>query len=88
MLLNSSPRQRLNWRERLAAVLVVLGLALPFVPVPGDGVARMNIAHRSETALKSAQFTTQAPLSVCMVLAYSLDYENPETGGYTHIACN
>lgn len=88
MLLKASSRQRLNWRERLTAILVVLGLALPFVPVPGDGVARMNIAHRSETALKPAKVTTQAPLSACKVLAYSLDYENLETGGYTHIACN
>ncbi len=88
MLLKASSRRRLNWRERITAILVVLGLALPFVPVPGDGLARMNIAHRSDTALKPAEFTTQAPLSVCMVLAYSLDYENPETGGYTHIACN
>jgi hypothetical protein len=79
--------ERLTWRERAVATLVVAGLVLPFLPVPGDGLAHMKVHYRSDGAAAPAKFATKAPLSVCEVLAYSLEYENPEAGTYTHIDC-
>ena len=78
---------RLSWRETLLATVIVGSLALPFVPVPGDGMAHMKAVRRDETRSEPVKIATQAPKSVCEVLAFSLSYENPETGAYTHVAC-
>lgn len=78
-------REPLNWRERLLATAIVVSLALPFIPVPGDGMAHMRAVRRDEAT--TVKVTTQAPRSVCEVLAFSLAYENPETGAYTRVAC-
>jgi hypothetical protein len=80
-------RESLNWRERLVATMIVIGLALPFVPVPGDGMAHMKAVRREEAGMHPVKVDTQAPKSVCKVLAFSLAYENPETGAYTRVAC-
>lgn len=80
-------KDRLSWRERLLATLVVGSLALPFVPVPGDGMAHMKAVRRDESAAAPVKVSTQVPKSVCEVLAFSLAYENPETGAYTRVAC-
>jgi hypothetical protein len=80
-------REPLNWRERLLATTIVASLALPFIPVPGDGMAHMMAVRREEATTQPVKVTTQAPRSVCAVLAFSLAYENPETGAYTRVAC-
>ena len=43
--------------------------------------------RRDEVRSEPVKIATQAPKSVCEVLAFSLSYENPETGAYTHVAC-
>ena len=77
----------LTWRERFLATAILASLALPFIPVPGDGMARMKAVCREEAGTHPVKVTTQAPKSVCEVLAFSLAYENPETGAYTRVAC-
>ena len=79
--------ERLSWRERLLATGIVASLALPFIPVPGDGMAHMKAVRRDEAGTHPVKVSTQAPKSVCEVLAFSLAYENPETGAYTRVAC-
>ncbi|HXA72089.1 MAG TPA: hypothetical protein VNW24_16655 [Stellaceae bacterium] len=71
----------------MVATTIVAGLALPFIPVPGDGMAHMKAVRREEATTEPVKVTTQAPRSVCAVLAFSLAYENPETGAYTRVAC-
>jgi hypothetical protein len=80
-------KERLNWRERLLATVIVGSLALPFVPVPGDGMARMKAVRFDEGTSQPVKVSAQAPKSVCEVMAFSLAYENPETGAYTRVAC-
>ncbi len=87
MIRIQASREPLTWRERLLATTIVVSLALPFIPVPGDGMAHMKAVRRDEAATQPVKVTTQAPRSVCEVLAFSLAYENPETGAYTRIAC-
>jgi hypothetical protein len=87
MIRTRPSREPLNWRERLLATAVVMGLALPFIPVPGDGMAHMKAVRRDEATTQPVKVATQAPRSVCAVLAFSLAYENPETGAYTRVAC-
>jgi len=76
----------LSWRERLLATCIVASLALPFIPVPGDGVAQMK-AVRHDTEVAKVKVSTEAPRSVCEVLAFSLAYEDPATGAYQRVAC-
>jgi len=72
--------------ERLVATCIVASLALPFIPVPGDGVAQMK-AVRHDTEVAKVKVLTEAPRSVCEVLAFSLAYEDPATGAYQRVAC-
>jgi hypothetical protein len=87
MIRTEGSKTRLNWRERLLATVIVGSFALPFVPVPGDGMAHMKAVRRDESTTAPVKISTQAPRSVCEVLAFSLAYENPETGAYTRVAC-
>jgi hypothetical protein len=87
MIRTRASRDPFNWRERVTATMIVVGLALPFIPVPGDGMARMKAVRLDEATTHPVKVTTQAPRSVCEVLAFSLAYENPETGAYTRVAC-
>ena len=87
MIRTGLSREPLSWRERLLATMIVASLALPFIPVPGDGMAHMKAVRRDETTTGPVKVATQAPRSVCEVLAFSLAYENPETGAYTRVAC-
>jgi hypothetical protein len=87
MIRTRPSREPLNWRERLLATAIVMGLALPFIPVPGDGMAHMKAVRRDEATTQPVKVATQAPRSVCAVLAFSLAYEDPETGAYTRVAC-
>ena len=87
IIIGGGSRDPLNWRERCLATLIVASLALPFIPVPGDGMGHMKTTRRDEATPTPVKSTTQAPMSVCEVLAFSLAYENPETGAYTRVAC-
>lgn len=87
MVAGHASHNRLSGREWLTATLILTGLALPFLRLPGDGMARMKVNFRNQTTSIPAKFTTQTPLSVCAMLAYSLDYEDPGSGQYTHIDC-
>lgn len=80
-------REPLNWKERLLATSIAVSLALPFIPVPGDGMAHMKAVRRDEATTAPVKVSTQAPKSVCALLAFSLAYEDPETGAYTRVNC-
>ena len=87
MIRTRPSREPLNWRERLLATMIVVSFALPFIPVPGDGMAHMKAVRRDEATTQPVKITAQTPRSVCEVLAFSLAYEDPETGAYTRVAC-
>jgi hypothetical protein len=74
-------------RDMLVAALLLLFLALPFLPIPGDGVARMRVHFRTSQMADPRAFTTETSRSVCTVMAAALSYEDPHTGEYTQVAC-
>jgi hypothetical protein len=74
-------------RDLVVAALLLLFLALPFLPIPGDGVARMRVHFRTGEMADPRAFTTETSRSVCTVMAAALSYEDPHTGEYTHVAC-
>jgi len=87
MISKLTGEERLDWRERSLVAFVTLSLALPFIPVPGDGTIGMKVARRADGAVAPVKAKIQAPMSVCQVLAFSLAYEDPATGAYTHVVC-
>jgi hypothetical protein len=74
-------------RDLAASLLVVMALALPFMPFPGDGAARMKVHFRAQASDKPQLLSTQTSRSVCRVMAAALSYDNPETGAFTRVKC-
>jgi hypothetical protein len=74
-------------RDVVVAALLLFMLALPFLPIPGDGTARMRVSFRTGQMPDARAFTAETSRSVCTVMAAALTYEDPSTGDYTRIAC-
>lgn len=77
----------LDRRAAALSFLVMLGLAVPFIPVPGDHVTRIAVQFRTAEMTAPASFTARTKNSICRVLAVVLAYEDPTEGGYTRIVC-
>ncbi|HZB91724.1 MAG TPA: hypothetical protein VE397_09800 [Stellaceae bacterium] len=74
-------------RDLVAALLVLTALALPFLPFPGDGLARMKVHFRADAREKPQLLSTETSRSVCVVMAAALSYDDPETGAFTRVNC-
>lgn len=74
-------------RDLLVGALLLIPLALPFLPVPGDGAARMKVHFRTAAMAQPRHFSTETSRSTCAIMAAALTYENPATGEYTRVAC-
>jgi hypothetical protein len=81
------PEKPSTLRDATAALLMLTALALPFLPVPGDGFARMKVHFRSAGTLKPQLVSTDASRSLCTVMAAALAYENPKTGAFRRVTC-
>ncbi len=73
-------------RDAAAGALVLTALALPLVPVPGDGTAKMKVHFRTESGAQPQLLSTETSSSVCHVMAAALSYENPD-GTFTQVNC-
>jgi hypothetical protein len=80
--------ERSTFRDMAAAVVVVGALALPFVPLPGDGTAQMKVNFRTADTGKPQSFSTETSQSLCTVMAAALSYESPEDGAFTQVKCS
>jgi hypothetical protein len=68
-------------------LLALLGLLLPFIPVPGDHLTRIVVQFRRAEMAGPARFTAHTTTTICQVLAASMAYQNPVQGYYTQIGC-
>jgi len=75
-----------NGRDIAISLAVLVALALPFMPVPGDHMTRMEVRFNTGAAAPRA-FNTRTLHSICTVAAAALAYEDPQTGQYTRITC-
>lgn len=78
---------RAESREIGTLLLVMLGLALPLMPIPGDAMSRMEVQFRTEGMWHSHSFATRLPHSICAVMATVLAYDDPKSGAFTSITC-
>jgi len=79
--------ERLDWRERSLVAFIAATFALPFIPIPGDDIMRMKVTGRADGSVAPVKAETEAPMSVCAVIAFSHAYEDRATGAYTRVAC-
>ena len=77
----------LDSRVAAGSLLVLFGLAVPFIPIPGDRVTRIAVQFRNTAKDEPTRFTARTTASICNVLAAAMAYDNPQSGGYTHIDC-
>lgn len=78
---------RTEGRELGMLVLVMIGLLLPVIPIPGDAMSRMDVQFRTDGMTRSHSFGAQLPHSVCAVMASALAYGEPASGDFTSITC-
>jgi len=69
------------------SLVVAMGLAIPFVPTPWDGEARMDVEFLADGMVEPHAFSASTSRSNCSIMATSLAYEDRETGKFTHITC-
>ena len=76
-----------DYRLAAGSLLVLFGLALPFIPLPGDQITRMAVRFRTEAMAKPKGFIADAPADICAVLAAALAYDDRASGRFTRIDC-
>ena len=75
-------------RSDLALVVVMaMGLALPFLPLPGGSKTHMQVRFHAPGMAAERSFTATAKLSDCEIMANALEYEHPDTGNFVHNSC-
>jgi len=74
-------------RDIAVSLFILLGLAVPFVPVPGDRETQMEVRFHTRGMAAPHVFSTQTQHSICTVMSTALAYEDPRTGEYTRIDC-
>ncbi|HVA14869.1 MAG TPA: hypothetical protein VNF99_16605 [Stellaceae bacterium] len=73
--------------EATLALVVVAGLALPFVPIPGEHVTRIAVRFRTADMPRPGSFSVHTSSNICRVLATLLSYEDRASGEFVQIAC-
>jgi hypothetical protein len=73
--------------DMVAGTLILLALALPFVPTLGDGSARMKVHFRAAEGEAARVFSANTSRRVCSAMAAALSYDNPDTGAFTRVNC-
>jgi hypothetical protein len=74
-------------RDLAILALLVLALAVPLMPVPGDYMTRVHVRFHAHAMAAPRAFTARTLHSVCTVLAAAVAYDDPRTGHYTRISC-
>ncbi len=68
-------------------LLALLGLALPFIPVPGDRHTRIVVQFRRPEMAAPTRFSAHTTATICQVLTAAMAYEDPAKGYHTQVGC-
>jgi hypothetical protein len=82
-----TPHDHPNWVEWTLSLAVLLGLALPLMPLPGDTPAHLEARYRVAGMKAAHAFAATTSWTACTVLAAALVYNDPATGTFTRITC-
>ena len=87
MAQENTPSQGSFYGEAVVSLLVLIGLALPFVPVPGDRPTRILVEYRTPAMSEPIHFAARTKRSICAALAATLSYGNPRQADFTRVDC-
>jgi hypothetical protein len=73
--------------ETTLAVLVVIGLALPFVPIPGQHLTRIAVRFQTADMPRPSSFIVHTSSNICYVLSTLLSYQDPGSGEFVQVNC-
>ena len=80
-------RETMPYRDAALSFLVLLGLALPFIPLPGDRPTRIAIHFQGSDPADRKSVTGRTSATICQVLALAMAYEEPTNGGHLRVHC-
>jgi hypothetical protein len=79
--------RHIGFLEATLALVVLLGLALPFVRVPGEHPTRIAVRFQTADMPRPGGFTVHISSSICYVLRAILSYQEPTSGEFVQITC-
>jgi len=80
-------RRHIGFLEATLALIVALGLALPFVRIPGEHPTRIAVRFQTADMARPGGFTVHISSNICYVLRALLSYQDPASGEFVQIFC-
>ena len=80
-------RTHIGFLEATLALIVVLGLAIPFVRIPGEHPTRIAVRFQTADMPRPGGFTVHISSTFCSVLRALLSYQDPTSGEFVQISC-
>jgi hypothetical protein len=73
--------------EASLALVVAAGLAIPFVPIPGEHSTRIAVRFQTADMPRPGSFTVHTSSNICRVLSTLLSYADASSGEFVQIDC-
>src|ERR1700759_2482955 len=80
-------RRHIGFLEATLALLVALGLILPFARIPGEHPTRIAVRFQTADMARPGGFTVHISSKICYVLRPFLSYQDPSSGEFVEITC-
>lgn len=77
----------LGYRDAALSLLILLGLAAPFMPLTDDHLTPMAVYVQDPDGAVARSFTTRTTTTICRVVAAAMSYDDPADGSYRRIDC-
>jgi hypothetical protein len=80
-------RRHVGFLEATLALIVALGLVLPFLRVPGEHSTRIAVRFQTADMPRPGGFTVHISSNICYVLQALLSYQDVASGEFVQITC-
>jgi hypothetical protein len=70
-----------------ASFVVFFGLAIPFIPLPGNYATRIHVRFLTGDMTQPKAFTAVTDRTTCAVMATSIAFEDHDTGQFARVDC-
>ncbi len=87
MLRRNSVEKDQTHRDSALLLVALLGLAAPFIPLPGDQATRIAVHFRVPGMTRPGSFSTRTSDSICEVMAAVLTFNDQAKGDFARIDC-
>jgi hypothetical protein len=80
-------RRHVGFLEATLALLVAVGLLLPFLRIPGEHSTRIAVRFQTADMPQPGGFTVHISSNICYVLRALLSYQDLSSGEFVQITC-